>query len=323
MSPGRAFVAFHVARIAAALADDLAAFQEHVGNADRLVEQAAGVVAQVEDQPLHLGVLRLDLGEGGLGLVGGLLVEAGDAQDAVVAVEAGDRGLRLDHLAHDLHVEGIGFLAGDGQGHRLAGLAAHLLDRVVDRQAQHALAVHGGDVVAGLHAGGEGGRAVHRRDHLDHAVLAGDLDAQAAVFAARLVAHVVEVLGVEVAGVRIERGQHAVEGGVDQLGVVDRRHILALDGVQHVAEQAEHPIGLGSGGRRGHGVLADIGHGPCAEHEGRNADQEVLLHHPAQAPLRRQPLMKQAPNERSRAQPAFVFSQRPGSTGTPCSRTSR
>ena len=29
---------------------------------------------------------------------------------------------------------------------------------------------------------------------------------------------------------------------------------------------------------RGHRVLADVGHGACAQDEGRNADQEVLLH---------------------------------------------
>src|SRR5690606_25265582 len=122
-----------------------------------------------------------------------------DPQIAVVALHAYGDDLRLDHLADDLDVERVGLFAGDGQGDRLARFAAHLLDRLVDRQAQHALAVHGGDVVAGLDAGLGGRSAVHRRDHLDHAVLAGDLDAQPAVLATGLVAHVVEALRVQVA----------------------------------------------------------------------------------------------------------------------------
>src|SRR3546814_4127775 len=42
-------IAFDVALLAAALGDDLAMLQEGVGQADRLVEQAAGVGAKVED----------------------------------------------------------------------------------------------------------------------------------------------------------------------------------------------------------------------------------------------------------------------------------
>ena len=125
-------------------------------------------------------------------------------------------------LAHQLDVERVGLLAGDGQGDRLADLAAHLLDRVVDAHAKDGLAVDGGDVVAGLDAGPGRRGAVDRRDHLDRAILAGDLDAEAAVFAARLVLHLAVGVGIEVVGMRIERGQHAVQRRLDQLLVVDR-----------------------------------------------------------------------------------------------------
>jgi hypothetical protein len=66
-SPGLGVVALDVARIAAALADHLAAVEEQVRDAHGLVEQAAGIVAQVEDQPLHVGVLGLQLADRGLG----------------------------------------------------------------------------------------------------------------------------------------------------------------------------------------------------------------------------------------------------------------
>ena len=60
------------------------------------------------------------------------------------------------------------------------------------------------------------GRAVHRRDDLDEALFLGDLDPEAAEFAAGLHLHVVEVLRRQVAGMRVERGEHAVDRGLDQ-----------------------------------------------------------------------------------------------------------
>ena len=67
-------------------------------------------------------------------------------------------------------VTSIGFvcaLAQDGEGDRRVDRAAHLLDGLLERQALHLLAVEVRDEVAGLDAGAGGGRAVHRRDHLD------------------------------------------------------------------------------------------------------------------------------------------------------------
>jgi hypothetical protein len=92
---GLGVVALDVARIAAALADHLAAVQEHVRDGHRLVEQAAGIVAQVEDQPLHIGVLGLQVGDRRGQGVGGLLVEAGQADIAVVAFQRAMAALGL------------------------------------------------------------------------------------------------------------------------------------------------------------------------------------------------------------------------------------
>ena len=66
----------------------------------------------------------------------------------------------------------------------------------------------------------DGRRIVDRRDHLDQAVFHGDLDAEAAELAAGLHLHVAEALGIHVARMRIEAGQHAVDRGFDQLAVV-------------------------------------------------------------------------------------------------------
>ena len=110
-----------------------------------------------------------------------------------------------------------------------ADLAAHLLDRLVERQAHDRLAVERGDEVARLQAGFGGGRAVHRRHHLDQAVFHRDFDAKAAELALGLDLHVAEVFLVQVARMRIERGQHAVDRGLDQLLVVRRLDVVVAD----------------------------------------------------------------------------------------------
>ena len=126
--------------------------------------------------------------------------------------------------------------------------AAHLLDRLVQGQALHRLVVEMGDDVVGHDAGLGRRRVVDRRDDLDQAVLHGDLDAEAAELAARLHLHVAEALGVHVARMRIEPGQHAVDRRFDQLGVVRLLDVVGAHPLEHVAEQAELPVGVG--GRR-------------------------------------------------------------------------
>ena len=83
---------------------------------------------------------------------------------------------------------------------------------------------------------------------LNQAVLHRDLDAEPAEFAAGLHLHVLEALRIHVAGVRVEAGQHAADGALDQLLVVGLLDIVAADAVEHVAEQIELAIGVGGGG---------------------------------------------------------------------------
>ena len=128
--------------------------------------------------------------------------------------------LHADAVARQLLLEGLLALALDGEHDVGADLAAHLVDGLVQRHALDFGAVDLGDQVVGHDAGALGGRIVDGRDHLDHAVLHRHFDAEPAEFAAGLDAHVLELLLVHVARMRIERGQHAVDRRLDHLALV-------------------------------------------------------------------------------------------------------
>ena len=78
-------------------------------------------------------------------------------------------------------------------------------------------------------------------------VLHGDLDAETAELAGGLHLHVLEVLRVHVARMRVEPGQHAVDRRFDELVVVGDLDIVGAHPLEHVAEQVELPIGVGGG----------------------------------------------------------------------------
>jgi hypothetical protein len=117
--------------------------------------------------------------------------------------------------------------------------AAHLLDRLAEREAGDRLVVDVGDQVAGLDPGLEGRGLVDRGDDLHEAVLHRDLDPEPAELAPRLHLHVAVAVGVEVARVRVERAQHPVDGRLDQLLVRGLLDVLGADALEHVAEQLQ------------------------------------------------------------------------------------
>ena len=135
---------------------------------------------------------------------------------------------------------GVGVaLALDGQLDLGVGRAAQLVHRLLQGQALDGLAVHRGDQVARLDAGARGGGAVDRRDDLQQPALAGDRHAEAAEMALRLELHLMPLLGIHVAAMRIEAGQHAVQRVMDQRAGLDRIDIVGAHALQHLAEQGE------------------------------------------------------------------------------------
>ena len=102
-------VALRVLGVAAAGRDDLALVEEGVGDGDRLVEQAARIVAKVDHEALEL--VLADLGGEVRHLLAqvleGPLGEGGDAQVADLVLDAGAHGLDGDDVADDLDIEGL------------------------------------------------------------------------------------------------------------------------------------------------------------------------------------------------------------------------
>ena len=131
-----------------------------------------------------------------------------------------------------------------GQRHAAADLAAHLLDRLIEGQALHRLAIDLGDEITRLHAGLGRGRVIHRRHDLDQSILHGDFDAETAKLAFGLDLHVLVFLGIHIARMRIQRGQHAVDGGFDQFVILGRLDIGRAHALEHFAEQVELFIGV-------------------------------------------------------------------------------
>ena len=136
--------ALGVLGVAAARRDDLALVEEGVADADRLIEQAARIVAQIEHIALELVVadILLQAVEGVAQILGRLLVELRDLDVADIVLLAELHALHLDDLARELQLERIlAILAQDGELDRGLDRAAHLVDRLVQGEALHRLAV--------------------------------------------------------------------------------------------------------------------------------------------------------------------------------------
>ena len=178
--------ALDVALLAAALGHDLALLEEGVADLDRLVEQAAGVGAQVDDIAERLAA--------------GRLVDRRSAPRGSASPVWAEKPLMLMMPTPSLtsHLTGLSSIrsrmmaTSNGLSRpgrtmvsliAVPGLAAHLLDRLVEREAVEELAVDVGDVVAGLDPGAVGRRVLGRGDHLDRAILGRDGQAEPAVIA--------------------------------------------------------------------------------------------------------------------------------------------
>ena len=208
--------------------------EEGVGHRDGLAEQAAAVVAQVEDQPLEwrlvLGLERIDR-RAELGA--GVLLEAVEPHRAVAGREQlALGGVGADHVAGDRELE-LGGLALDRAGEvefeDNAGGAAEQRDRLIARLAGHGGAVDRVDAVAVDQAGVEGWATLD--DPLHQHALGDDLhlDSNAHILAVVVLLEALELLGVVEGAVGVELLDHAAHCCADELLGRNLMHVAAED----------------------------------------------------------------------------------------------
>ena len=101
------------------------------------------------------------------------------------------------------------------------------------------------DEITGLNTCFAGRGAIDGRDHFDETLFLGDLNAKAAKFTAGLHAHIGGIIGRQVAGMGIKRGEHAVDCGFDQLFLINFFNILRADPFKDVAKQVQLFIDIG------------------------------------------------------------------------------
>ncbi len=212
--------------------------QEHRSHAHGAFEQTARIVAQIEDQALHVRVFliqRVDFFDEAAQRV---RLELGDTNPAIA---------RGDHLALDAlylnqlagHGEGEGAvfrLAQHGEGDLGTRLAAHELDRVAQAQTLDGGIVDAGNQVARMNASPGSRRALDGRNHFHQTIFGGDFDAHADEFAAGAFLEVLEVLLIQIFRVWIEVVHHAVDGVFDQFLALDRLKEVGLDQPVHGGE---------------------------------------------------------------------------------------
>ena len=242
---GTGVEALRVLGPAGARGNDLALVQKHIRDGHGLIQQAARVVAQIEHDALQfVADFLLELGHHLLHALLRLFVEGGHAQVADLPFQARAHGTDLDNGAGDGDVERRAPGTADGQTDVGTDAAAHLVDRFGEGQPEHRLAVQMADQVAGLDTGAERRGVVDGRNHLDQSGLHGDLDSQAPELAAGLHLHLAEAFGVQVAGMGIQRGQHAGDGGLYQILVAGLLDVIGAHALEDIPEKVEKPVGI-------------------------------------------------------------------------------
>ena len=262
--------------------NQLAAGQKLFAHFHRLIEQTAGVVAQVHDQRLRAAFLH-DFHRA-FEVVGGVFTKLREAHVAdfifvqrkfAAAVEVLDR-VHLDHGAGEFVIlGGGGGRADDADVHVGAGFAAEFFHGIADGHFFGGLAVDFHNAITGANAGFETGAVVHRRNDGDVRVLRGNHDAEAAKLAAGVFAEVVEFARLHVLGVRVEGGDHALERAVDEgfVGGLVAIDIVLVDHLQHTRELGDVGVGVVAllvGG------VAEINLRPQNEVQGENRDDQTV-----------------------------------------------
>ena len=230
---GRAVILIGIRNAAARVHDQVALGQEAVRHLDRLIERAAGIAAQVEDQTLH--ALLRELAQCSTQFRIGVLPEVLklDVASRRVQQDRGGDRRNVDFIPHDGKLDG--FVVGGASNrdvHRRALGSAQLSHRLFGVPALGRLALDEDDDVATAQTSLVRGRAFEDVEDGDVAIDDVDGDAQAVVAAFLALTHLGKTARVHEARMRIERLEHPGNGAVDQPVGLHLADVLLLDGLQ-------------------------------------------------------------------------------------------
>ena len=213
--------------------DGIAPGQELVGQQQRLVQEAAGIVPQVHHQVLHALLQQFGIGLHEVLPRGGRELGEPHIAGGVVHHEGGVDAVQRNLAADDLEGDDVR-AAAHGHDDLGPGRALHPPDHAVLRElhAGDDLVVHLQEPVAGQHARLLGRAAGDHLQHDGRVVRHVELDADALEIAGQLLVGLLPFHGRQVHRVRVQLRQGPGDGGVRHPGLVDGVDIVLLDLVE-------------------------------------------------------------------------------------------
>src|SRR5271157_3449909 len=236
---------------------------EPVRDVGWLDEKPPGIIPQVEQNALETALCRfLKLLDCCLHILACLLMELGDPDVAIRVVEQLERNaFDLDAASHYLELLGTAKpLPHDGQGDGLALPPSDMFQDIVGAHVSRGLAVDLHDFVSRLQACSERGCALQHLHCRREAVLDGEFNADPAELACQLRLLLPVLLRCEEGRMRIERTEHPLDRGVDQVLVGHTVDILLLHDVQYLGVRLEILIRLPGLGAFHRSACRDTGH---------------------------------------------------------------
>lgn len=223
--------------------DQAARLQEYVGHRNRLGEEPARIVPEVQHEGSR--TLILERGEGVLHLAARAVLETANPYVGdIVRQHPASHALDADDLARDREGDRLLLpLAPHRDLHLRAGLAPELLDDLLKQEVFRRLFLDEDDLIARLHAGLVRRGILDGRHHGQHAVADRNLHAQAAEAARGLDLHLLEVFGAQIGRMGVERAEHAPDGAANQFFGVHLVDVVLLHEAQDLAEGPQLRIG--------------------------------------------------------------------------------
>ena len=215
---------------------DGAFLHERIADLDGLLEQSARIAAHVEDQSAHCpAVLLAHRADRRLHVARRRPREAGEPHvaDSVVEQLGGDRLVRHGG-ADEIELARVLALVLHDDGDARARLPAHAIDGFLQLHRDGRVGIDLRDDVALLDARAPRRRVLQHFADGEAVVDHRDDEPEPAEFASRLDFHLLVEVGLQEPAVRVERGEHPVDGGVLDLALIALGNEVVPDEGEHL-----------------------------------------------------------------------------------------